>query len=109
MPWIQVNLHDGTTVQLYMQQFANECGPSCVATIGRIFLGTGLDIGAARTTVGAVDHNRPPGGGMGHDWQRERSQTAYTKTANYAGESVVWFPRSVLQDISWGSQCHVPS
>ena len=43
------------------------------------------------------------------EWSRERSRTACTKTANYAGESAVWFPRSVLQDISRGSHCHVPS
>ena len=39
----------------------------------------------------------------------ERSRTACTKTANYAGESAAWFPRSVLQDISRGAHCHVPS
>jgi len=70
MPWTQETLCNGTTVQLYMQQFENECGPSCVATVGRMF-GRGMDIGPARTKVGAIDHNRPPGNSIGHDWQQD--------------------------------------
>jgi hypothetical protein len=66
MGWIDVNLHDGSTVKLYKQEFANECGPSCVATISRIFGRIG-DIALVRRTIGDVDHHHPPSGGR-HDW-----------------------------------------
>lgn len=97
MPWIQVNLHDGTTVELYMQQFANECGPSCVATLGRIF-GRGMDIGPARTTIGAVDHNRPfGGGGMGHDWQQDWAyMTSLTQALSHYGVRMAYTRRNLL-------------
>ena len=85
MPWTHVNLHNGSVVQLYRQQFAQECGPSCVATLGRMF-GRGMDIGPARTTIGAVDHNRPPGGGMGHNWQQDWSyMTSLTQALSQYG------------------------
>lgn len=54
MPWTTVTLYSGAQVDLYMQQFRQECGPSCVATIGRI-LGKGMDIGPARRKVGKID------------------------------------------------------
>jgi hypothetical protein len=62
--WSDVTLANGSKVKLYMQAFAQECGPSCVATIGQMF-GRSIDISLARTMVGAVDHNSPPGG---KDW-----------------------------------------
>src|SRR5262245_25808875 len=85
MPWSNATLSDGTVVQLYMQQFNNECGPSCVATVGRLF-GKGMDIGPARTVVGSVDYNRPPGGGMGHDWTKDWSyMTSLTQALSQYG------------------------
>ena len=71
MAWTNVTLFDGTTVELYLQQFANECGPSCVATIVRMLGISNIDTYQARRAVGDVDHNRPPTFNMGHDWSRD--------------------------------------
>lgn len=88
MAWTQVTLHNGSTVDLYLQAFAQECGPSSVATIGRL-MGKNLDIGPARIKVGSVDHNRPPGaafGGGGHDWQQDWSyMTSLTQALSAYG------------------------
>ena len=85
MPWSSFNLSDGTSVQLYLQQFDNECGPSCVATVGRIF-GKGMDIGPARTAVGNIDHNKPPGGALWHDWTKDWSyMTSLTQALSQYG------------------------
>ena len=95
MPWTQVDLHNGSTVHLYMQQFAQECGPSCVATLGRMF-GRTMDIGPARATIGAVDHNRPPGGGMGHDWQQDWSyMTSLTQALSHYGVRMAYTRRNM--------------
>jgi len=97
MPWTLVKLHNGSQVLLYRQEFAQECGPSCVATIGRIF-GRGMDIGPARRTVGAVDHNRPPSGGTGHDWEQDWAyMVSLTQALSQYGVRMAYTRRKLSQ------------
>lgn len=104
MAWVQVQLHNGQNVQLYMQQFANECGPSSVATIGRL-LGRNTDIGPARTTIGNVDHNRPPGMAGGHNWQQDWAyMTSLTQALSQYGVRMA-YTRKNLSPNNYQSFC----
>ncbi|MGB3266028.1 MAG: hypothetical protein WBA89_18950 [Microcoleus sp.] len=60
MPWQSVTLDGGKMVNLYIQEFTQECGPSCVVMISRL-LGFSTDIARARHLVGKEDRNKPPG------------------------------------------------
>jgi hypothetical protein len=84
--WNTVTVVSGRTPQLYRQAFPNECGPSCVATVGRL-LGHQLDITRCRTKVGTIDHNRPPGMAHGlHDWKTDWSyMTSLTQALSQDG------------------------
>jgi hypothetical protein len=65
--WTTTPLADGSTVDFYMQQFENECGPSCVATVVRLMTSRNMDIQQARRAVGEIDWNQPPSG-TGRSW-----------------------------------------
>lgn len=80
-----IKLASGKEVSLYRQNFENECGPSCVVTVGRLG-GRNSDIGPARTKIGSIDHNKPPGMGPGHDWGKDWAYiTSLTQTLSGYG------------------------
>jgi hypothetical protein len=75
MSWEKITILNGKTVDLYKQDYAMSCGPSCVAMIARMF-GKKAEISSAYTQVGKIDPNRPPGAhriGITHDWERDWS------------------------------------
>ena len=104
MAWSDVTLADGSVVGLYVQSFAQECGPSSVATVGRLH-GRTLDISQARTTVGSVDHNKPPGGGGSHDWGKDWSyMTSLTQALSQYGVRMA-YTRKSLADAAYKTLC----
>jgi len=74
--WKKQKLQNGTEVDIHAQDFSNECGPSCVAMVARLF-GKGADIAPARREVGVQDGPTR----HGHDWEVDGSyMTSLTQT-----------------------------
>jgi len=106
MAWTQVVLQSGLQADLYRQQFDQECGPSCVATVARMVTGRAADIAPARREVGKIDHNRPAGNiGMVHDWGRDWSYlTSLTQALSKYGVRTAC-TRNGLSALSYSRFC----
>jgi ABC-type bacteriocin/lantibiotic exporter with double-glycine peptidase domain len=96
--WTNVTLHNGLTVALYKQRFANDCGPSCVATVGRLF-GMDMDIEPARKVIGSVDYKHPPSIQEGCDWIANWAyMTALTQALSSYGVDMAYTLHDVPAD-----------